>query len=439
MSARASIEPEKSAQDEMLRSLQRDSFAYFVHKINPANGLVRDKSHDNWPASITAVGLALASYPVGVERGFMTREEAVKRTLTVLKFFANAPHGPERDATGYKGFYYHFLDMETGRRVWNCELSSADTAFLIAGMLTASAYYQNETEEEAEIRRLVDDLYRRVDWHWMQNGKAAVSHGWTPEKGFLRFQWTGYDEALIIYLLGLGSPTHPLPEESYTAWASTYKWKKIYDIEFLYAGPLFIHQLSHVWIDFRGIKDSFMRERGIDYFENSRRATLIQQRYATRNPLEFEHYSAHCWGITSSDGPGPATKQVDGILRVFYDYIGRGAPYGPDDGTLAPWAVVASLPFAPEIVLPTIENYERMNLREAQEYGYKATFNPTFPVEPHHEFGWVSPYNFGLNQGPIIAMIENYQSGLLWSLMRQCPYLLTGLRRAGFQGGWLEG
>lgn len=423
----------------MLRSLQQDSFTYFIYKFNPINGLVSDKSHRGWPASIAAVGLALAAYPIGVERGFMTREEAVERTLTTLKFFVNAPHNAGPDATGYRGFYYHFLDMNTGRRAWNCELSSVDTAFLIAGMLVAQAYYQHETAEEAEISRLADELYRRVDWQWMQNGKAAVSHGWTPDNGFLPYRWKGYDEALIIYLLGLGSPTHPLPEESYTAWTSTYKWKKIYDIEFLYAGPLFIHQLSHVWIDFRGIQDLFMREYGIDYFENSRRATLVQQRYATVNPLEFEHYDEYCWGITSSDGPGPTTQRVNGILRVFHDYIARGAPYGPDDGTLAPWAVVASLPFAPEIVLPTIENYERMNLREAQKYGYKATFNPTFPVEPHLEFGWVSPYHFGLNQGPIVMMIENYRSGLLWSLMRQCRYLMTGLRRAGFRGGWLDG
>ena len=432
-------EPIAPQQDELLRSLQQDSFTYFIHKTNPANGLVLDKSRPGWPASIAAVGLALAAYPVGVERGFMTREEAVNRTLTTLKFFAGAPHGPGNDTTGYKGFYYHFLDMNTGRRIWNCELSSVDTAFLLAGMLVAGAYYQHETAEEAEIGKLADELYRRADWQWMQNGGAAVSHGWTSKKGFLRYRWKGYDEALIIYLLGLGSPTHPLPEESYAAWTSTYKWKKIYGIEFLYAGPLFIHQLSHVWIDFRGIQDLFMREHGIDYFENSRRATLVQQRYAMVNPREFEHYNEYCWGITSSDGPGPATKHVNGILRVFYDYIARGVPYGPDDGTLAPWAVVASLPFASEIVLPTIQNYERMNLRVAQEYGYNATFNPTFPVEPHYEFGWVSPYHFGLNQGPIVMMIENYRSGLLWSLMRQCPYLLTGLRRAGFRGGWLEG
>ncbi|MDZ4857978.1 MAG: glucoamylase family protein [Candidatus Hydrogenedentes bacterium] len=425
-------------QDAVLRSLQEDSFTYFVHKANPANGLVLDKSREGWPASIAAIGLALGLYPGGVERGFMTREEAVHRTLTTLRFFTKAPHGPEPDATGYKGFYYHFLDMETGRRAWRSELSSVDTAFLLAGMLAAAAYYQEQSTDENEIRALADALYRKADWQWMQNGGAAVSHGWKPEQGFLPYRWKGYDEALIIYLLGLGSPTFPLPDESYCAWSSTYKWKKIYGIEFLYAGPLFIHQLSHLWIDFRGIRDQFMREHDCDYFENSRRATFVQQQYAIRNPREFEHYDEFCWGITASDGPGPATMVVDGIERVFFDYIARGAPYGPDDGTLAPWAVVASLPFAPEIVLPTIQNYERMHLNEAQMYGYKATFNPTFPVEPEYEYGWVSPYHFGINQGPIAIMIENYRSGFLWKLMRRCPYLLTGLRRAGFTGGWLE-
>ena len=425
-------------QSELLRKLQLDSFSYFVHQTNPANGLVRDKSREGWPASIAAVGLALAAYPVGVERGFMTRSDAVRRTLATLRFFANAPHGPESDATGHMSFYYHFLDMTSGRRAWGSELSSVDSAFLLAGMLAAAAYFQQQTAEEDEIRRLADALYRKADWQWMQNGAAAVSHGWTPEKGFLRYRWHGYDEALIIYLLGLGSPTHPLPLESYRAWASTYKWKKIYDIEFLYAGPLFIHQLSHVWIDFRDIRDAFMRQRDLDYFENSRRATLVQQQYAIRNPCGFAHYDEYCWGITASDGPGPHTLMVDGVERVFYDYIARGVPFGPDDGTLAPWAVVASLPFAPEIVLPTIQNYERMNLEAPRAYGYKASFNPTFPAQPKHEHGWVSPYNFGLNQGPIVLMIENHHSGFLWSLMRQCSYLVTGLRRAGFTGGWLE-
>ena len=424
-------------QNELLRTLELDSFSYFVHQFNPANGLVRDKSEDGWPASVAAVGLALATYPVGVERGFMTRDDAVQRTLATLRFFARAPHGPAADATGYKGFYYHFLDMETGRRAWRSELSSVDSTFLLAGMLAAAAYFQQQTAAEDEIRRLADALYLKADWQWMQNGAAAVSHGWTPERGFLRYRWQGYDEALIIYLLGLGSPTYPLPAESYEAWASTYIWKKLYDIELLFAGPLFIHQLSHVWIDFRDIRDAFMRGHDLDYFENSRRASFVQQQYAIRNPRGFAHYDECCWGITASDGPGPRTMLVDGVQRVFYDYIARGVPFGPDDGTLAPWAVVASLPFAPEIVLPTIQNYERMELEAARDYGYKASFNPTFPVQPQHEHGWVSPYNFGLNQGPIVLMIENHGSDFLWSLMRQCPYLVTGLRRAGFTGGWL--
>ena len=424
--------------DKMPDILQRESFDYFIHESSPINGLVLDKSREGWPASIAAIGLALGGYPVGVERGFITRDEAVQRTLVTLRFFTTAPHGPETDATGHKGFYYHFLDIKTGRRAWRSELSSVDTAFLLVGMLAAAAYFQRPNAEEDEIRRLADSLYRKADWQWMRNAGATVSHGWTPEKGFLRYRWCGYDEALIIYLLGLGSPTHPLPQESYRAWSSTYQWKKIYGIEFLYAGPLFIHQLSHVWIDFRGIRDEFMRQHDSDYFENSRRATFVQQQYAIRNPCGFEHYDECCWGITSSDGPGPRTVMVDGVERRFYDYIARGVPFGPDDGTLAPWAVVASLPFAPEIVLPTIRNFELMRLKETQQYGYKATFNPTFPVEPKREYGWVSPYHFGINQGPIVLMIENHRSGFLWALMRQCPYLVTGLRRAGFAGGWLE-
>jgi len=202
---------------ELLGTLQRDSFSHFVHQTNPANGMVRDKSQEGWPASIAAIGLALAAYPAGVERGFMTRDHAVRRTLVTLRFFANAPHGPESDATGHKGFYYYFLDMSTGRRSGTSELSSVDTAFLLAGMLAVGAYFLGQNAEEYEIRRLADALYRKADWRWMQNGAAAVSHGWTPEKGFLRYRWHGYDKALIVYLLGLGSPTHPLPVESYRA------------------------------------------------------------------------------------------------------------------------------------------------------------------------------------------------------------------------------
>jgi hypothetical protein len=422
--------------DDKLDALQWVTLEYYLREVNHRNGLVGDKTQEGAPASIAAVGMALASAPVLVERGILPRDIMAKRVLTKLRFFWHSPQGPESDATGHKGFYYHFLDMETGRRVWSCELSTIDSAFLLAGVLAAAAYFDQDSAAEQEIRTLADALYRRADWQWAQNGGATVTHGWKPETGFLPYRWEGYDEALLLYILGLGSPTFPLPPESYAAWCSTYQWKQIYGYELLYSGPLFTHQLSHVWIDFRGIQDAFLRDRGIDYFENSRRATYVQQYYAVCNPLQFEGYSELCWGITASDGPGWTVRTVKGIERRFYDYIARGAPYGPDDGTIAPWAVVASLPFAPEIVLPTIQHFEDMDLGMLAPYGFKATFNRTFPVEGS-DHGWVSPWHFGIDQGPIILMIENYRTGLLWRLMRQCPHVVTGLRRAGFTGGWL--
>ena len=428
----------KPTVDAELEALQHDTFRYFLHETSPHNGLVRDKTASDWPASIAATGLALAGYPVVVERGFITRATAIERILATLRFFWTSPQGPEPEATGYQGFYYHFLDMQTGRRAWNCELSTVDSTILLAGALTAAAYFDADTTAEKEIRTLADALYRRADWSWAQNGGMTVTHGWKPESGFLEWRWQGYDEALVLYVLGLGSPTHPLPEKSYAAWASTYEWKSSYGYDYLYAGPLFTHQISHVWIDFRGIQDAFMRDKDIDYFENSRRATCVQQRYAIDNPFQFAGYGKDCWGITASDGPGPESVKVNGIERQFFDYLARGVPYGPDDGTIGPWAVVASLPFAPEIVLPAIDYLVyQVNLKKGNPYGFKATFNPTYPDKSGNPCGWVSPWHYGINQGPINPMIENYRTGLVWRVMRDCPYVVTGLRRAGFTGGWL--
>ncbi|TIP93621.1 MAG: hypothetical protein E5X58_10405 [Mesorhizobium sp.] len=428
-----------SAMEDDLATLQRETFDYFIHEVNPANGLILDKTEANWPASIAATGLALACYPVGVERGFMTRSAAAQRTLATLRFFWNSPQGLEPDATGYRGFYYHFLDMQTGRRAWQCELSTIDSVFLLAGALAAGQYFDADTEAEAEIRSLAEALYHRADWRWAQDGGETVTHGWTPENGFLKYRWQGYDEALLLYVLGLGSPTHPLPPSSYTAWTATFRWENCYGYDYLYAGPLFIHQLSHVWIDFRGVQDAFMRSKGSDYFENTRRATFVHQRYAVENPRGFEGYGEHCWGITASEGPGPSTLKLNGIERSFEDYVARGVPYGPDDGTLAPWAVVASLPFAPEIVRPAISFcIHQAKLKAANAYGFKAAFNPTHPGTTDNAFGWwVSPWHFGLNEGPVVLMIENDRNGLLWRLMRSCRYIRSGLQRAGFEGGWL--
>lgn len=421
-----------STNDE-LELLQRESFDYFLYEINPENGLILDKTEKNWPASIAATGLALAAYPIAVERGFMLRNQALERVLNTLRFFWNSPQGPENDATGYKGFYYHFLDMKSGRRAMLCELSTVDTTFLLAGMLTAALYFDGNSASEQEIRRLADVLYQRVDWQWAQNQGATLTHGWKPESGFLPFRWEGYDEAMLLYILALGSPTYPLPQSSYSEWAKTYEWKNIYGYDFLYGGSLFIHQLSHIWIDFRDIQDAFMREKGCDYFENSRRATYIQQQYAILNPKNFEGYSKCNWGITASDGPGPETLNINGIERQFFNYIARSVPYGPDDGTIAPWAAVASLPFAPDIVLPMIEHcIYNLKLKMGNRYGFKSTFNRTYPK------GWISPWHYGINQGPIVLMTENYRSNFLWNLTKRCPYIINGLKRAGFTGQWLR-
>ena len=420
--------------DQTLAKLQRDTFGYFQHETNLTNGMVPDNTRTGAHASIAAIGLGLATYPVAVEQSFISRDEAVDRVLTTLRFFWTSPQGMESDATGYKGFYYHFLHMDTGRRAWESELSTIDSTILIAGALTTATYFDQETELEKEIRQLADDLYRRIDWQWAMNGGPKVSMGWKPECGFLPYWWEGYDEAILLHVLGIASPTYPLPPETYQAFTSTYSWKKIYGIEFLYGGPLFMHQISHLWIDFREIQDEFMSEKGIDYFENSRRATYIQQQYAIRNPNGFKGYGEATWGITASDGPGPAVLTIDGIERSFFDYESRGVPYGPDDGTIAPWAVVASLPFAPEIVLPTLQSFNDGYPDMTSKYGFKCSFNPTFN---EGRGGWVSKGYYGLDQGPVVIMIENYRTDFFWELMKKCRYISDGLRKAGFKGGWL--
>ena len=429
---------EPSLTDEELARLERDTFKYFADEVNAENGLIPDNTRQGAPSSLAAVGFALTVYPIGVERGYMTRAEAIKRSLITLRFFHDGPQGTGPDAIGYKGFYYHFLDMKTGRRVWSSEVSTIDTTFLLAGALAAAMYFDGPTKDEREIRRLAEALYARADWHWAQNGGLAVTHGWKPETGFIKYRWTGYSEALILYVLGLASATFPLPEESYRAWTRTYKWKKLYGHEFLYAGPLFIHQLSHMWIDFRGIQDEYMSGKAIDYFENSRRATYVQQAYAMRNPKGLAGYDRYSWGITASDGPGPAVRRIKGKTRRFYDYVARAVPYGPDDGTLAPWAVAGSLPFAPEVVLPSLRRINEKYPEMTSKYGLKCSYNPTFTSGSRKRKSWVSDGYYGLDQGPIVMMIENYRSGLVWRLMRQCPSIIKGLRRAGFQGGWLE-
>ncbi|MCB1470362.1 MAG: hypothetical protein KDK08_25160 [Rhizobiaceae bacterium] len=421
----------------MLDTLQRVAFDYFIRSANLENGLVADRDRDGSPASIAAVGMALSVYTIGVERGFITRSEARQRTLTTLRFLSGLPQGTQADASGYRGLFYHFLDMQTGRRAWQCELSTIDTALLMAGVLTASVYFGGADEEETEIRGLGDALYKRVDWRWAEHGGETLTLGWKPRRGFLKYRWKGYDESLILHILGLGSPTYPISAQSYHAYTRSFDWRTVENETYLHGSSLFMHQLSHTWVDFRGIRDAFMAERGIDYFENSRRATYAQRAYAMRNPLGFDGYGENAWGISASDGPGPARRTIEGVRRYFYGYQARGVPNGPDDGTLSSWAVAASLPFAPEIVIPALRNLRAAGLHRGGPEGFLITYNSTF-TSKRNEVAWIASEAIGINQGPVAMMIENHRSDLIWSLMRRSPPVINGLRASGFKGGWLD-
>lgn len=426
------------ADAQMLDRLQRDAFSYFVAWTNPRNGLVADTSRDGAPASIAVVGFALSTYPIAVERGWMLRDAAVQRCLATLRFFSASDQSGAVDSTGCHGFYFHFLDVQTGVRAWQSELSSIDTALLIAGMLTAAAYFTANTPAETELRQLAAVLYERVDWRWAEHDDDAVALGWKPECGFLNYGWQGYNEALVLYALGMGSPTHPLTDASFEAWTVTYQWENLYGIDLLVAGPLFVHEFSHAWLDMRGIRDRFMREKRSDYFENSRRAALVQRQYAIRNPRGFAGYGQDCWGLSAGDGPSVEPKPVTGRQQTFYGYAARGVPWGPDDGTINGCCVVASLVFAPDIALPALRLMvapgEGAQARAVHASGVNATAGS--PPSGRGD-AWISEGEFGLDQGVIVLMIENFRSGLIWRLTRSIPCLQAGLKRAGFRGGWL--
>jgi hypothetical protein len=439
--------PTFSATPFNLDDLEQRTFRFFWDLADPGTGLIPDR----WPtpsfSSVAAVGFGLTAYTVGAKRGWVTREQARDRALHVLRFLWNAPEGPERTGvTSYKGFFYHFLDMKTGRRFETVELSTIDTTLLLAGALTCQSYFDREDPAEAEIRDLAERLYRRVDWKWAQARPPAVSHGWKPESGFIISDWKGYNEAMILYVLALGSPTHPVEPAAWNAWTSTYQWHKYFDQEHLTFGPLFGHQYSHAWIDFRGIQDSYMRERGIDYFENSRRAAYSQRTYAMENPGGWRGYGEKLWGLTASDGPLDVTLKIDGRSRTFHTYWARGASPQEltDDGTLVPTAAAASLPFAPEIVMPVLQEMRRYGEPLYGKYGFLDAFNPTFDVDvkPQHGkvvrgLGWFDTDYLGIDQGPIVIMIENHRSGLVWNTLKKNPHIVRGLKRAGFTGGWL--
>ncbi len=440
--------------DPEVAELQRRTFDWFVRVTDIERGLTPDR----WPTesfcSVAAVGFALTCWPVGVENGWMSREEARARTLNTLRFFHDAPQGPDATGmTGYKGFFYHFLEMDTGHRFGRTELSTVDTTLLLGGMLFAARYFDQAHTDEAEIRRLAQAIYDRVEWDWVVIRPNRISMGWHPETGFIEADWHVYNEGMLVLLLAMGSRTHPVSPAVWTEWCSVYdrSWTDVYGPAHLHFGPMFGHQYSHMFVDYRGIRDPWMRAKSaeigpFDYFENSVRAVQAQRNYAIANPGGWDGYSADVWGLTACDGPGDFKQVIDAREREFFSYSARG-PGDRDDGTIAPTAAMASYPFAPDAVTACLKAM-KAGYGEAiyTEYGFLDSFNPTLTEREgrlqHGRIvpgvGWVDGDYLGIDQGPIVVMIENARTDLVWRYMRAEPNLRRGLQAAGFTGGWLE-
>jgi hypothetical protein len=434
----------------LLDDVESRSFHYFWDLADPHTLLIPDRAPTPSFSSIAAVGFGLTAYGIGAERGYVPRAEAATRTLATLRSLLAMKQGPEpHGVSGHHGFFYHFLDMKTGERFQTIELSTIDTSLLLAGVLFTQSYFDHGDATEAAIRSTAEELYERVDWPWEQVRTPAISMGWTPEEGFHTYDWRGYNEAMIVIILALGSPTHPVDANAWSEYTKTYRWGTFHGQEHVLFAPLFGHQYSHVWIDFRGIQDDVMRGHGIDYFENSRRATIGQHAYAIENPNGYRDYGDHIWGLTACDGPMDATLPLHGRRRTFYGYAARGASATEirDDGTIAPTAAISSIAFTPELSIAALRGMkERYGANLYSKYGFLDAFNPTLRtsqgvtaghVDPAQ--GWFDADYLGIDQGPIVAMIENHRSGLVWKTMQKNPHIVRGLKRAGFTGGWLDG
>jgi len=403
--------------DALLDTVQHTAFNFFWNEANPATGLIPDRENvdvgSNAPCSIASLGFGLTAINIGVDHGWVTRQAAADRVLTALKTLWYGSQGNGDGYTGLWGLFYHFIDMSTAKRAWSSELSTIDTGLLLAGIIDSKQYFAGPESTELAIRGYADSIYHRMNWDLMRNFNPGILMEWMPGRGFSNAQWHGYCEAMIMYILAAGSPTYPVDSIAWATWTSTYSWVNYYGLAHVGFAPLFGHQYSHCWIDFRGIADNYMREKGIDYFENSRRATYTQRAYCSANPGGFAGYSDSLWGITASDSPT--------------GYSARGGPPNEgDDGTLVPTAPLGSIAFAPEIVIPVLRNmWNNYRTKLWCKYGFRDAFNIGK--------NWWDSDVIGIDQGPIIIMIENYRTGKVWKRFMKNPDVQRGLQVAGFQ------
>jgi hypothetical protein len=398
--------PFSSADDAFLEELEKANFQYFWGQAHPETGIVQDRCHARSPVtsdlgSIAATGFGLTALCIGEKRGFVSRTEAQSRVLNTLRFLW-------KKLPNHRGFFYHFGNINTGERIWDSEASSVDTAILLCGVITCKEHFIH-----SEISELALEIFNRVDWKWLSEDTPILPHGWTPETGFLQYRWGEYSEMMMMYLLGLGSSTHPLPAEAWNTWKRT-----IFEYDGIrYIGsfaPLFIHQYSQAWFDFRG-----KRDRYADYFQNSILATDVHRRFCLDLGTQFPDYSDDLWGITASDS-------VKG-------YVVWGGPpaTGPIDGTVVPCAAGGSLPFLPAAAVRVLRTMkDRYGKNAWTQYGFVDAFNPLN--------NWYDIDVVGIDIGITMVMAENARTSFVWDTFMKNPEARRGMERAGFKAHLLS-
>ncbi|HSU58822.1 MAG TPA: glucoamylase family protein [Bryobacteraceae bacterium] len=388
-----------SEEDSLLEDLEKASFQFFWEQADPKTGLVKDRCNvrtddHSTVASIAATGFGLTGICIGQQRGYIPFVDARDRVLTALRFlWTQMPN--------HRGFYYHFANASTGERIWDSEVSSIDTAILLCGILTCRQHFRH-----SELTRLAYDIFNRVEWTWLSEDTTLLPHGWSPESGFLPYRWDYYSELMMMYLLGLGSRSHPLPDKAWDAWKRmTFEYEGIRYIGSF--APLFIHQYSQAWFDFRG-----KRDRYTDYFKNSMTATEVHRRFCIELGKRFPDYSEDLWGITASDSQ--------------YGYVVWGGPpeIGPIDGSVVPSAAGGSLPFMPQGTLRVLKTIRSKYGGAWSKYGFVNAFNPLTK--------WYDTDVVGIDTGITMLMAENLRTSFVWNTFMKNPEARRGLERAGF-------
>jgi hypothetical protein len=391
--------PALSAEDDQfLNELEIANFSYFWEQASSKTGMVKDRCHvhgkdEGIVASIAATGFGLTALCIGEQRGLVSSSDALERVFAALRFLW-------KKLPNHRGFFYHFANINNGERVWDSEVSSVDTAILLCGILTCREHFHHP-----EVVQLADLIFGRVDWTWLSEDTSLLPHGWTPEMGFLPSRWDYYSELMMMYLLGLGSSTHPLKDETWSAWK-----RLIFEYDGLrYVGsfaPLFVHQYSQAWFDFRGRRDKFA-----DYFQNSVIATDVHRRFCLELGKQYSDYSDDLWGITASDSN--------------HGYVIWGGPpaTGPIDGTVVPSAAGGSLPFQPQATLRVLKNIRSRYGAAWGKYGFVNAFNPLT--------NWYDSDVIGIDTGITMLMAENLRTGFVWNTFMKTPEAQRGMRRAG--------